>query len=264
MPEQSQTFIKVAGWEDLNIVHGFGTASFKADFDVEDEQLRENLKHASVEFAAEEAMLQNHGKFETLITVKQIHSRNLLQISRFDLSLPASERIRCDGIICDRPGVLIGIKTADCFPILLFDPEACVTAALHSGWRGTLHRIASHGVGRMAAAFGARPKRIKAAIGPGIGPCCYEVDEYLAAEFRKTFGEETIAKSRNGGVSLDLTTAIKKDLLSAGLSEENIVTLNFCTACSKEHEFDSWRRDRSHTCRLLSVIGIPREKKQTA
>jgi len=262
MAEQRQQFLKIPTWSEFEIAHGFGTAVFKADFNVEDELLRENLKHASVEFAASEALLQNAGAFETLITVKQIHSHNLLQISRFDLSLPVSERIRCDGIICDRPGVLIGIKTADCFPILLFDPEARVVAALHSGWRGTIQKIASHGVNRMVSVFNARPERIKAAIGPGVGTCCYGVDEHLAEEFNEAFGSETVGRSRRGETSLDLAAAIKKDLLSAGLVEENISSIKFCTSCSTEHEFYSWRHDGGRTGRLLSCIGIPRVKIQ--
>ena len=117
-----------------------------------------------------------------LITLKQFHSD---VIHLFD-SAP-SDPCRGDACITNRPGLLLAIQTADCVPILLVDPQKRAIAAIHAGWRGTLARIASKTIGKMQMHFATNPRDLLAAIGPSIGPCCYEVGTEVATQFLSQF-----------------------------------------------------------------------------
>ncbi len=118
----------------------------------------------------------------TLVALSQIHSDVIHVIE----AAPA-QPLQGDAVVTAMPGLLIAVQTADCIPILLADPEHRVVAAIHAGWRGTLKRIAEKTVGRMRMLFGTRPEKIIAAIGPGIGRCCYEVGAEVAKEFGSQF-----------------------------------------------------------------------------
>jgi polyphenol oxidase len=150
---------------------------------------------------------------------------------------------RCDGLWTDRPGQAMALLTADCYPAALArangEPALCV---LHVGWRGLLAGIAESGVG----AVGGGP--LAAAIGPGIGACCYEVGEEVAAPFRRRFGSDVVVDGR-----LDLGEATERALREAGV--ERIERTGHCTACEPELFF-SHRRDRGRTGRQGVVAYI--------
>ncbi len=257
MADKGQEFIRVRQWETQSgPTHGFGLACFDVDFQNADELELERLKHESLDFAKAGALNSCNHRFTELLTVKQIHSNNILVVGKDDLFVPGSDQIRCDGIVSNRPGLMIGIKTADCVPILLYAPNSKAIGALHSGWRGTINDIASQGVEKMAINFGVAPSEIQAAIGPGIGPCCYEVENSLAQDFRNVFGGNSVGKTTDGKVSLDLGTCIEMQLLEAGLEPQNIINVSTCTACS-DRSFYSWRRDGGRTGRLLNFIALP-------
>jgi polyphenol oxidase len=173
-----------------------------------------------------------------LATLHQIHS---------DISVQAHGRAGIlgdgDALIDDRPGNLLAVKTADCIPILLVDEGHCAMAAVHAGWRGTVARIAQSAVCAMSNQFGTEPDRLYAAIGPGIGKCCYEVGAEVAAQF----GE-------NGPCHIDLAEANRAQLLEAGVPAERIYVANLCTKCHGE-DFHSYRRDKEHAGRMISFIG---------
>jgi polyphenol oxidase len=179
------------------------------------------------------------GWFANLATVKQIHSA---------ICVPAEGRCgvlgQGDALLDDRPGSVIAIRTADCIPILLVDERHRAVAAVHAGWRGTVARIAAAAVDQMAAEFGADPQDIHAAIGPGIGQCCYEVGPEVAAQF----GEQ-------GRAHISLPGANRAQLLAAGVTPEKIYASNLCTMCLPE-EFHSFRRDGEAAGRLYSFAGI--------
>ena len=99
----------------------------------------------------------------------------------------ASGPLEADGLMTDEPGLLLGVQTADCIPVLVADRKRRAVAAFHAGWRGTVKRIVETGVGRMRLEFGSRPEDLIAAIGPGIGPCCYAVGEEVLSEFESQF-----------------------------------------------------------------------------
>lgn len=156
-----------------------------------------------------------------------------------------------DALVSRTPGVLLAIGTADCYPLLLEDPEAGVIGAAHAGWKGTLGRIAQNTVHAMCA-LGARPGRIRAAVGPGICGERYGVGAEVAGKFSQA-GLGSFIHERAGQPHLDLAGANRAVLLGADLNEENIWLSG---RCSTEPEFYSYRRDAGKTGRMWAVIGL--------
>ncbi len=174
-------------------------------------------------------------------TVKQVHSA---------VCIAAEGRAGClgqgDALLEHTPGRLVAVKTADCIPVLLADARNRAVAAVHAGWRGSAAGIAQAALRAMGERYGTRPEDVHAAIGPGIGPCCYEVGPEVAAEF---------GLPRNGPVKLDLAEINRRQLIEAGLKPERVAAAGLCTRCH-EAEFHSFRRDRERAGRMYSVIGI--------
>ena len=215
-----------------------------------------------------------------LISLKQIHSDVIHVICSTPRSAPRTP-LSGDGVVTNVPGLLLAIKTADCVPILLADPEQQAVGAFHAGWRGTLARIVEKGVGVMRKEFGSDPANIKAAIGPGIHGCCYEVSEELRDQFESQFeyasdlfvenfdvdpvrrkypmlflnarapGHSEVSKQ----LHLDLVAANRRQLLAAGVLDRNISVSPLCTACHTDLLF-SHRREHGKTGRMMAAIGI--------
>ncbi len=214
-----------------------------------------------------------------LVSLHQIHSNLVVQATRFDAAREAPRK--ADGQITDEPGLLLAVQTADCIPILVADRRLRAVAAFHAGWRGTVKRIVESGVGRMRLAFGSQPKDLVAAIGPGIGACCYAVGEEVFSAFESQFSYATelfheVADTRSvrkkypmlfltqrapGHSSLgpslhvDLVEANRRQLLAAGLQAESIQVIGGCTQCHAELFF-SHRASHGHAGRMMAVIGI--------
>ena len=157
-----------------------------------------------------------------------------------------------DAVATAAPGVAACVSVADCVPVLLADPRSGAVAAVHAGWRGTIDGAAAAGVKALVERHGARPDEMLAAIGPGIGPCCFEVSRDLAARFRDEVGPVT-ATSRDQGSRVDLWRANELLLRRAGLARRRIETLGRCTSC-EERTFFSHRRDRGLTGRHVAFI----------
>lgn len=214
-----------------------------------------------------------------LVTLHQIHST---LTRRVGCEYAAKRAVTSgDGLMTDEPGLFLGIQTADCIPVLLADRKLGAIAAFHAGWRGTLGRIVENGVGRMRLEFGSQPEDLIAAIGPGIGQCCYSVGEEMLHQFRSQFvyaddlfrdvydsdpvrnkypmlfltarapGHSDIGP----GVHLDLKEANRRQLLAAGLRSNAISVVADCTSCLPERFF-SHRGEHGFTGRMLSVIGV--------
>jgi len=177
--------------------------------------------------------------FANLASLKQIHSAECVLAGG-----RAGELGRGDALLEDTPGAVVAVKTADCIPILLADERHRAVAAVHAGWRGTAARIAPRALEAMRARFGTEPADVHAAIGPGIGKCCYEVGPEVAAQF----GE-------SGRAHIDLATVNRQQLAAAGVAPERLSLANLCTMCNPE-EFHSYRRDKEAAGRLWSFIGI--------
>ena len=191
-----------------------------------------------------------------LITVNQVHGENIITIDAQGLVDGRTDprTVEADAMITNARGIAIGVETADCVPILLFDPHVPAVAAVHAGWRSTVKKIVQKVVKRMREEFGSDPSAMIAAIGPAIGPECYEVDEPVMTSVRDAFSFwEDIAKPNGDGRwSLDLVKANRLELMQIGLSEKNILSLGLCTSCRRDL-FYSFRAE-GRTGRMLSVI----------
>lgn len=158
----------------------------------------------------------------------------------------------CDALITDLKGVVLSILTADCVPILLYDGQKEVVAAVHAGWKGTKAEITSKTVQKMIDIYGCDPKNILAGIAPSIGRCCYEVGEEVAEHFFDTPKGFT---QKGEKYMLDLPFINKQQLLASGLKEENIEMSHICTACEVERFF-SYRKEQGCSGRFMSMIGL--------
>lgn len=149
-----------------------------------------------------------------------------------------------DALVTRTPGVAVSVRSADCFPILLADPETRAVAAIHAGWRGTAAGVVRSSLDRMRSEFGTDPKNVFAAIGPGIGQCCYEV----GIEVARQFGMQDAG-------NLDLAVENKNQLIAAGLLPDRIELVGGCTFCHPT-QFFSWRRDHNRAGRMISFIKL--------
>lgn len=211
-----------------------------------------------------------------LITLRQIHSDLIHHVA----PLPKGP-LAGDGLITDTPGLLLGIQTADCLPVILVDTKRQAIGVFHAGWRGTVKRIVEKGAGEMRRWFGTMPRDLKAAIGPGIHNCCYAVGPEVRDQFNSQF--EYAAKlfheveefdevrekypmlfltARAPGHSvmpkkiyLDLAEANRCQLLTIGVLAKNISVSALCTSCHPDQLF-SYRADKTVTGRMMAVAGI--------
>ena len=161
-----------------------------------------------------------------------------------------------DGLITDRPGVLLLLLFADCVPVCLLDPETPAVGIAHAGWKGTAGRIAARTVAAMAEAFGARPARLRAAIGPSIGGCCYEGGPEVAEAVRASADDaRVVSPGGRGRPHVDLAAANRAQLLAAGLRPEHVEMAGLCTACRVDRFF-SHRAEHGRTGRFGAAVGI--------
>ena len=173
---------------------------------------------------------------ETATMAWQMHSAEVVKADGRGIVTPGLEFQRCDGLWTDEPSRGVMLLAADCLPVALTRTNGTpAVAVLHVGWRGLLGGIVESG----AAALGGG--KLAGAIGPGIGACCYEVDDEVAAPFRERFGDEVVA-----GRHLDLAEVAEQALREAGC--ETVDRFGLCTSCEDELFF-SHRRDRGRTGR---------------
>ncbi len=282
-------WLPVPGWEKYPwLWHGFSTrvGGVSRAYCADDAPGELNLGFTATD--SREAVVQNRGLFAEaltgsaatpLISVRQIHSCLAHGTTLSDASRETPWR--GDAQMTAEPGMLIAIQTADCIPVLVADRRLRVVAGFHAGWRGTVKRIVESGVGRMRLQFGSRPQDLIAAIGPGIGACCYAVGEEVYSEFESQFayGRELFCEvystdavrnkypmlfltQRAPGHSpigpalhLDLIEANRRQLLAAGLKPRAIQVVGGCTNCHPELFF-SHRASKGHAGRMMAAIGI--------
>jgi YfiH family protein len=168
-----------------------------------------------------------------LVQAKQIHSDIVLKIGAEDLkSLPVSGPWKeGDALITKEKNVTLMILVADCLPVLFYDPLHQAIGLAHAGWRGTASHIAAKTLLGMGEAFGTQASDVKVALGPCIGPCCYEVGDDVKGQFEEIFpwASEVFQRSFGGRFKLDLAKANARQLLDLGVSEENLIRSNLCT-----------------------------------
>ncbi|WP_242395344.1 peptidoglycan editing factor PgeF [Anaeromyxobacter oryzisoli] len=177
--------------------------------------------------------------------VRQVHGARVVHLDA--ASVPVEE---ADAVVSTEPGIAACVSVADCVPVLLADPGSGAVCAVHAGWRGTIARVAAEGVRALAEIAGAPPSRLLAAVGPSIGPCCYEVSPELADRFRTELGPVVA-----GGPAprLDLWAANRRVLEAAGVAPDRIEVLGRCTSCERD-TFFSHRRDAGRTGRQMAFI----------
>ena len=282
-------WLPAPGWEKLGwLWHGFSTrlGGLSHAYCAEDAPGELNLG-----FTAEDerdTVLANRRLFAEAVTgnsatplvaLRQIHSSVVRLATLQDAA--REQPSKADGMMTDEPGLLLGIQTADCIPVMVADRKRRAVAVFHAGWRGTVQRIVEAGVGRMRLQFGSRPEDLTAAIGPGIGACCYAVGEEMLSAFESQFdyarelfcevddydavhmkypmlfltqrapGHSPIGPS----LHLNLVEANRRQLLAAGLKPRSIHVVGGCTSCQRQMFF-SYRASQGRAGRMLSVIGI--------
>lgn len=281
-------WLPVPGWKSSWLWSGFSTrqGGVSRAYCSEDAQGELNLGFTAVD--DRESVLKNRhllaeavtGDAATpLVSLRQFHSNLVVRVTAADAE--REQPRKADGIITDEQGLLLAVQTADCIPVLVADRKRQAVGAFHAGWRGTVKRIVETGVGRMRFEFGSRPEDLVAAIGPGIGQCCYAVGEEVLSEFESQFsyGRELFREVYDSdavrtkypmlfltqrapghspiGPSLhvDLIEANRRQLMAAGVREKQIQVVGGCTQCQPEL-FYSHRGSRGHAGRMMAVIGI--------
>jgi YfiH family protein len=215
-----------------------------------------------------------------LVTLRQVHSDTI----RF-VESPSKSQLVGDGLITSTPGLWLGIQTADCLPIILVDPKRRAVGVFHAGWRGTMKRILEKGVGEMRRRFASQPRDLRAAIGPGIHGCCYQVGTEVREQFESQFAYATklfreveerdpvrekypmlFLTARPPGHSelpkkifLDLVEANRQQLLAVGVPAKSIEASPLCTNCHTDLLF-SHRAEKGKTGRMMAVVGIRDER----
>jgi YfiH family protein len=167
--------------------------------------------------------------------------------------------VYCDALVSNIPGTLLGVKTADCVPVLMGDPKTGAFAAVHAGWRGTSESIVMKAIAQLQSEYSTRPEDLRAAIGPAANTCCYEVGSEVIERFKERFpqSDHLLTPTRAGHARIDLQTANRDQLNAAGLRPERIHVAPFCTM-DRNDLFFSYRREKiaqGRVGRLMSVIG---------
>lgn len=181
-----------------------------------------------------------------LFLMKQVHGATLVDA-------PWEGTPEADGSTAAGPGLLLGLETADCLPVLLVDPVRRAVAAAHAGWRGTAAGVAAKAAQALVAA-GSSPADLVAALGPSIGSCCYEVGDELRDAFGPA-GATFFRPGPRGRPHLDVRAANVRQLEAAGLLENRIHHVPDCTSCRPDL-YHSYRRDGAGGGRMISFIGF--------
>jgi hypothetical protein len=194
-------------------------------------------------------------KVEKFMFPRQTHSDHIVEVTSGTDSTTISGT---DALITNEPGLFICVQTADCVPILLFDPQKKVVAAVHAGWRGTISKIATKTVQQMTEKFDCQPTDIHAGIGPSIHMHAYEVGPEVVEAVKSNFSNSPalLKPSLNEGYAyFDLWEANQTVLMEAGIPEENIELMGLCSF-EQADLFYSARRDGADTGRMVSGIRL--------
>jgi YfiH family protein len=193
-----------------------------------------------------------HLKGFKFVVLSQIHSDKVIKIDKVeDIGWHQPSHIQGDAIITNKTGVALGILTADCVPVMLFDPTNEAIANIHSGWRGTSSNIIKKTIKQMQKEYNTDPADLIVALGASIRGCCYEVGNEVAKEFLNY--PEALQK-RGDKFLLDVALICKKELLELGVEEANISISSDCTSC-QNNRFFSYRKDKT-SGRFISLIAL--------
>jgi hypothetical protein len=267
-------FSRAYGKGDLNL--GFTKEDAKSAV----ERNRRAFLHKVGAASGRRSERNSHPTVWPIVTLRQVHSDIIHRIDSHSVDA-GHDLLAGDGLLTATPGLLLGIQAADCLPVILVDAKRRAVGVFHAGWRGTVKRIVEKGVGQMQHWFGSRPRDLKAAVGPGIHACCYNVGDDVRAKFEsqfpyagKLFREVKdsdpvrekypllflTARAPGHGelpnrIFLDLVEANRQQLLEAGVSSKSIRSSPLCTNCNSDLLF-SYRGEKGKTGRMMGVVGI--------
>ena len=190
------------------------------------------------------------------VLANQTHSHNIATID--DSVTQGWKELKsavndCDALITDQSSTLLGILTADCVPILMYDSKNHIVSAVHAGWKGTRDKIVLKTLLKMREKYSTNPADVLVGIAPAIGKCCYEVGEEVAQHFFDM--PKSLKKKENGKYMLDLAYINQQQLLNVGVEGQNIEQSNICTACQVD-DFFSYRKENKCNGRFMSIIGL--------
>jgi polyphenol oxidase len=203
-----------------------------------------------------------------LVTIRQVHGSAVRAVRDSDGALEGRLRtaegaavLEGDGLTTGVTGVLLGVQTADCVPVLVVDVKRRVAGAFHAGWRGTVARVVEQGIAAMGTEYGSRAEDLVAAVGPSIGACCYAVGDEVRGEFEAAFGYAAdLFQVAGAEMRLDLWEANRRQLVAAGVSAERIAVVGECSGCAVDamgrRRYFSHRVEKGFTGRMLSVVGV--------
>ena len=275
--ENGLEVLKVEGWKQYEwLLHGFSTR----DGGISQVYGGSTLNLGWTKEDDSTSVTENRRRFlravcgehsgSVLVGVRQVHSSIVRVVKKGDGALEGRLQtqqgkalLEGDGLITDVPGVLLGVGTADCVPVLVVDVTKRVVAAFHAGWRGTVARIVERGIAMMQQEYGSQAGDMVAAVGPSIGPCCYTVGEEVCSEFGRQFGyakELFVRTADTGEVRLNLWEANRRQLLDARVTEARITMMGECTACTRSQtgamRYFSHRAQHGIAGRMLNVVGV--------
>ncbi len=190
-------------------------------------------------------------KPDQLVFPRQEHTGNIVTV----LEIPEKEIKNTDALITDQHGICLCIQTADCVPVLLFDPVKKVIGAVHAGWRGTVKQITENAILKIVSTYNSLPENMMAVIGPSIGPEIYEVGEEVVTAVHNSIpnAAETLHTNSSGKTNFNLWEANRQLLLKSGVRPENIEVLGECSFLLK-HKYFSARREGLKTGRMVTGI----------
>jgi polyphenol oxidase len=226
--------VSTAPYQTLNISKGLGDDPLAVD---------ENLQRVCLALAI---------RREHVVSPNQRHTANVCRVDENDRGRVCAG---FDALITDRPGVPLLLRYADCTPVLIYDPPHHAIAVIHSGWRGTVQGIVRSTLAAMKQAYDSRPADLVAAIGPSIGPCCYEVGAEVEDAVRTAFAssEGLLPKGRSDRRHFDLWAANRRWLSDEGVRQIEVAEL--CTACHTA-DFYSHRAEHGRTGHFGAIMEL--------
>ena len=228
----TSSWLQADGWNQFpGLVHGFSHR-------IEDQNL---------------ALSKLNAEALPLYTLKQVHGDDILTVHQ---DSHAHARPEADGLMSRESGVLLGIATADCVPVLMVAPGHGLIAALHAGWRGTLKGISQRAVKMLNDRWQVNPESVWVALGPAISPCCYEVGRDVGEALHERWRTDSAWQPHREGDKgfLDLRAINRAQCEGIGVPASQIQLVGPCTFCASP-DFASYRREGAEAGRQLSVIG---------
>ena len=195
-----------------------------------------------------------------MYAVSQVHGTRMVRVAASD-DPETVKGVEADGLCSDGAGLGLSVHVADCVPALIADPRTGACAALHAGWRGTVAGVATAGVAALGRAFGCRPGDLRVALGPCIGPCCFDVGPQVVAAFEAAWPGARVAgvvvDTPGFQPRIDLRQCLRLQFQAAGVLPEHIDASSDCTHCDPAGRFYSFRRSSRLTGQLAGFIVVP-------